>query len=470
MTKFDSSYHTGYHLMPASVDAQSNGEMLAMKYEKNPRSKWFTREMRDSVTKFYYPDRTLLRSTYGVLKSGIFDVAPDSVFDYAVLTNPKVYADLGYRYAMISPPHMGYRKVPLRNPHLRLFADSGGFQIRQGVTDFVDPDTLIDFYNESTDVGIGLDVPMHPLLYDDFLARMAHVASRNNKYIKAGLNEHVSLYDLNHGMDIKDRKVFLDVTEQYEPNDGIALAGTSSKARGEYGVSAHIVNGVVGIAYVLARSKGRYKTAHILGTTTPFYMFVFHYMTKVGFFPHITSDSSTYAQAAMMNTQMTSVPGHSVLYRNTLPKGDVLWQTPCPCPICSLAKYSHHLVVNARANIVHGLYHFAYLDAIISTATEDFIAGRMKMSELEKLISPPTFNHQHFKGLMAFLQDLGTMPFGKAYKKNERFIDAMLGKNTKKSLFGGKGKKAAAAPHEDRVRTDKVLASYEKWQKKKGIK
>jgi hypothetical protein len=442
---------------------------MAVKYQKNPKSKWMTKESRDGMHIFHYPDRTIFRSGYGSFRSGIFDQAPDEILDYAPLNNPQLYSDIGYRYAMISPPHMQYRKVPLRNDHVRLFADSGGFQIRQGVTDFVDPDMLIDFYNASTDIGIGLDVPMHPLLYDDYLARMAHVCSLNNKYIKKGLTKDVALYDLNHGMDLKDRKICLDVTDQYEPNDGIALAGTSSKARGEYGVAAHIVNGVIGIAYVLARSKKRYRTAHILGTTTPFYMFVFHFMTKSGFFPHITSDSSTYAQAAMMNTHMTSVPGQSIMFRNTLPKGNVLYKSPCSCPVCSMVKYSQHLVINARANMIHGLYHFAFVDDMMSQLAEQLIAGQIKLSEVEAIVSPVQFKHQHFKGVMTFVQDLALMTFEKAYAKNRPFIEAMLGKDTKKGLFAGR-KASVSAPHGDRVRTDKILTSYEQWNKKRGNK
>ena len=466
-SRFDKSYHQGYHVMPAAVNFFANGESMGVKYETNPREKWLTKQSRDGVHIFYYPDRTIYRMSAGSSKSGILDVALDEVLDYAPLHNPSLYSEIGYRYAMISPPHMQFRKAPIRNNHLRIFADSGGFQIRQGVTDFVDPDMLIDFYNASTDIGIGLDVPMHPLLYDDFLARMAHVASRNNRYIKKGLSKEVALYDLNHGMDLKDRKVFLDVTEQYDPNDGIALAGTSSKARGEYGVAAHIVNGVVGIAYVLARSKNRYSTAHILGTTTPLYMFAFHFMTKTGFFPHITSDSSTYAQAAMMNTQLTSLPGHSIMYRNPLPKGDLLYKSPCGCPVCSMSKYAHHLFINARANMVHSLYHFAWMDSLISNLTDDFIAGKIKLQELEQVVSPPTFKHAHFKGVVHFLQDIAVMSFEKAYKKNQTFIEHLLGKTTGNSLFGNKGQKKISAPHGDRVRTDKILTSYEKWLDKR---
>lgn len=469
-SRFDASYYNGYHIMGAAVDFFHHGESMGVKYETNPREKWMTKHTRDGVHMYYYPDRTVYRSAAGASRSGIFDQPMDTMLDYAPLHNPKFYSDMGYKYAMISPPHMQFRKAPIRNDNLRLFADSGGFQIRQGVTDFVDPDMLIDFYNDTTDVGIGLDVPMHPLLYNTLLARMAHVCSRNNKYIKAGLNKGVALYDLNHGMDLKDRKVFLDVTEKYDPNDGIALAGTSSKARGEYGVAAHIVNGVVGIAYVLARSKGRYKTAHILGTTTPFYMFAFHFMTKTGFFPHITSDSSTYAQAAMMNTQLTSVPGQSIIYRNTLPKSDVLYSSPCSCPVCSMVKYSHHLVVNARANMVHSLYHFAYMDSLVSAMTDDFIAGKITMKDLEDVVSPVAFKHAHFKGTIHFLQDLVTMSFDKAYKKNQTFIEHLLGKDQDNSLFARmKGQKKVAAPHGDQVRTDKILTSYEKWLKKRGV-
>lgn len=465
---FDSSYFKGYHLMPAAVDSSfGNFESIGVKYESNPKSKWLTRDTKDGVHVYYYPDRTLYKSRPGSNHACVTDIALDAYLDYSTLTNPELYSNMGYRYAMISPHNMQFRKAPLRNPKLRLFADSGGFQIRQGITDFIDPESLVDFYNASTDIGVGLDVPMHPLLYSKYLERMSHVTSRNNKFIKAHLNNKVSLYDLNHGMNLKDRELFFNVTEQYAANDGIAMGGTSSKARGEYGVAAHLVNGVIGVAYVLARSKGRYRTAHVLGTTTPFYMFVFHLITKSGFFPHITSDSSTYAQASIMNTQLTSIPGQSTLYRNTLPKGDVLYRSPCSCPVCSMVGYSHHLVSNNRSNMVHNMYHYAYLNDLIADLADQWLAGSIPIAALGAIVSPSAFQPRHFHGVLKFLSDMFESNFNKAYRKNENFLAPMLGKHKQTSLFGVV--KTATAPHEDAVRTDKILTVYENWQSERGV-
>lgn len=457
--------HVGYDIMPAAVDFFATYETLGVRYVTNPRSKWMTREKKDGIHIFHYPDRTLYRSKPGINTASIQEESMDAYLDYSVLSHPEMYRKIGYRYVMISPPHMQFRKAPIRNEHLSLFADSGGFQIRQGVTEFVDPEVLVDFYNASTDIGIGLDVPMHPLLYDKYLARMSHVASMNNRYIKERLNKNVSLYDLNHGMDLRDRKTFMDVTMQYEPMDGIALAGTSSKARGEYGVAAHIINGIVGICYVLARSKGRYRTAHILGTTTPFYMFAFHLLTKGGFFPHITSDSSTYAQAAMMNTQLTSVPGQSVLYRNTLPKGNILYRSPCACPVCSMVSYTQHLFINARANMIHSLYHYAYLNDLTEDLADQVLKGTITDKALEAIIAPAQFNHRHFSGIMAFMRDLISSNFKEAHKKNADFLEPMARKGNQNSLFGGTRKHNA--PHGDEPRTDRILKSYEDWHKQR---
>src|SRR5882672_10224435 len=197
--RFDNSYHSGYHVMPAAVDFLETFETLGVKFQKNPKSKWLTKEVKDGIHIFHYPDRTIYRMKPGANHACIPEDMLDSYLDYSVLSNPEVYKNMGYRYAMISPPHMGYKKAAIKNPYIRLFADSGGFQIRQGVTDFVDPDVLVDFYNASTDVGIGLDVPMPAALYPKYLERMSHVTSRNNKYIKDRLTSGVSLYDLNHG-------------------------------------------------------------------------------------------------------------------------------------------------------------------------------------------------------------------------------------------------------------------------------
>jgi hypothetical protein len=458
----------GYDLVPAAVDSFHTYATLAVKLIKNKRSLWFTRGLKDGIHSYHYPDRTVYRMCQGKSTTGISPEIMDMYLDFSILSNPELYKNLGYRYVMISPPHMGFRKSPIRTPHLKIFADSGGFQIRQGITDFVDPDVLADFYNASTDIGIGLDIPMHPLLYDKYLARMSHVASKNNKYIKSKLDPGIKLYDLNHGMDLKDRKIFFDVTEQYEPQDGIALAGTSSKARGEYGVAAHIVNGVIGISYILARSKGRYRSAHILGTTTTFYMFVFHLITKSGFFPHITSDSSTYIQASSMNTMLCGRPGQSLIYRNVLPKDNVLYRCPCTCPVCAMVVYAHHIHVDGKANQIHGLYHFEYVNQTIEAIVDDFIAGRVTVKQIMPIVAPSAFQPRHFIGVMQFLQDMFEGGFGKAYKKNLPFINDMLGKDNRGSLFKNYTKKVSA-PHGDDVRTDRILKSYEDWQKKRGV-
>jgi hypothetical protein len=203
-------------------------------------------------------------------------------------------------------------------------------------------------------------------------------------------------------------------------------------------------------------------------------MFVFHLMTKSGFFPHITSDSSTYAQSAIMNTQMTSVPGQSILYRNTMPKGKVLYRSPCTCPACSMVGYTHHLVVNARANMVHALHHFAYMNGLIEDLADHWLEGTMKPHEIEKIVSPPQFHHKHFRGTMNFLSDLFEMGFAKARKKNEDFIEPMLGRKKQKSLFGLADKPKLIAgelkPWQDAKRNDAILTRYETWLSERGIK
>ncbi|QDH83434.1 tRNA guanine transglycosylase [Achromobacter phage Motura] len=459
--------HVGYDLMPAAVDFFDTFESVGVKYGNNKQSKWWTRDLRDGVHVFYLPDRTLYRGRAGATQSCIASVEVDEFLEYSLLSNPELYSSWGLRYAMISPPHMGFKPAPVRNPHIRLFADSGGFQIRQGVTDFIDPNTLVDFYNKTTDIGIGLDVPMHPLLYPKMLQRMAHVTCMNGEYIKKQLNPGVMLYDLNHGMDLVDRKAFLDVTEKYEPLDGISLAGTSSNARGEYGVSAHIVNGVVGIAYVLARSAKRYRTAHILGTTTPFYMFVFNVMTRGKFFPHITSDSSTYAQAAIMNTHLMGIPGINMLRRNPMPKTD-LSTLPCSCPICHMTKYTQSYVINNRSNMIHSIWYYVQMMRYTEHLADEFLAGRTKDLEILKVLGPSTFSPVHMKGTMRFLRDLIEHGYNKAYANSKDFIHSMLGKKTTTNLFGGE--RSAGVLHGDAERTDRILTSYETYHKKTGVK
>jgi len=112
--------------------------------------------------------------------------------------------------------------------------------------------------------------------------------------------------------------------------------------------------------------------------------------------------------------------------------------------------------------MIHSLYHYAYLNDLLSDVADQWLAGTIKRSEVEKLVSPPAFSHRYFTGLLQFLSDLFDSGFQKAYKKNEDFIQPILGKSKQNSLFGTQ--KKADAPHKDEERTNRILTVYEKWQ------
>jgi hypothetical protein len=455
----------GYDIIPASVDTLNAYETLGVKFINNKRDLWYTRSNIDGIQRYFYPDRTIYKLLPGVVSTSIPHESLDMYLDYSPLGNPELFKKCGYRYMMVSAPHMNFLKTPLRNNHLQIFSDSGGFQMKTGVSDFIDPDKLIDFYNYSVDIGIGLDVPMNPLLYPTHLARMAHMSHRLGVYMKSKLK--IKLYDLNHGMDIKDRKIFLEVSDKYEPLDGIAIAGASSNARGEYKHAEHLVNGVVSIAYTLTYVKDRYKTAHMLGVTTTFYMFIFSLMTKSGFFPHITSDSSTYAQAGMMNTYLSSYD-KKLIVRPTLPKSNIEYRTTCQCPVCVMVGYKHALFICGKATMVHGMYHFAYVKSLVEDLAQQYLDGTIKIKDLIPLVSPSCFSTAHFTNIMKFLDDLFSKGFKIAYKNNQDFIRLMAGGSRRKSLFSSMSVKSKI-PAEEESTVNRILSSYESWMDSRGF-
>lgn len=460
----------GYDYMPAAVDFLYTYEVLGVKYEKNDASKVFTRALRDGIHVFYYPDRTIYRLRSGVSHAGIPDVALDEYIEYSPLSAPDMYENMGYRYMMISPPHMNFVPAPLRNGKVRIIADSGGFQLRRGVMDFIDPEMLVGFYNKTNDFGVGLDVPMNPRLFDTRLRRMANVTARNGVYIKKNMIPGVKLYDLNHGTTLEHRRAYMEITNKYDALDGLAIGGTSSNVLGESTVAAHLIRGMVGICDILDKTRDRYHTAHILGTTTPFYMFFMNAITSGGFFPHMTSDSSTYAQSGIMNRQVMSYPGSSVLFNNQLPKDGIFYQLACSCPACSMVRYSPNFVINARANMMHALHYYAYMQRVTKELADSWIRGDMSEKALEPLVIPSSFDHRQFKGFLRFLKDLLNHGFDKAYTKNAGFLKSFvpIPAATRGHLFSKKTQEDLVDP-KDAARTDSILSNYEKWQDDHGI-
>lgn len=461
---------TGYDYMPAAVDFLYTYETLGVKYEKNPPEKVFTRALRDGIHIFYYPDRTMYRLRSGISHVGVLDTPVDEIIEYSPLSAPDMYEKMGYRYMMISPPHMNFIPSPLRNGKVRIVADSGGFQLRMGVMDFIDPEMLIGFYNKTNDFGVGLDVPMNPRLFDTRLQRMANVTARNGVYLKANAAPQVKIYDLNHGTTLQQRQNFMDVTNKYDPLDGLAIGGTSSNALGESSVSAHLIRGMVGISYALDRNRDRYHTAHVLGTTTPFYMFFMNAVTQGGFFPHMTSDSSTYAQSGIMNRQVISLPGGQVLLNNQLPKDSIFYQLPCSCPACSMVRYSPHFVINARANMMHALHYYSYMQRVTKELAASWIRGDMSEKTLEPLVIPSSFDHRQFKGFLRFLKDMLNHGFDASYKKNQNFLQSFvpIPAATRGHLFSKKTQEDMV-PKAEAARTDSIMSNYEKWQDQRGI-
>jgi queuine/archaeosine tRNA-ribosyltransferase len=461
---------TGYDWMGAAVDFLYSYESLGIRYEKNPSEKAFTRAIRDGIHIFYYPDRTIYRMRSGVNHAGIPDVPMDEVMEYSPLSAYDLYANLGLRYMMISPPHMNFTPSPLRNGKVRIIADSGGFQLRRGVMDFIDPQMLINFYNKTNDFGVGLDVPMNPRLFDTRLTRMANVTARNGSFLKANANKAVRIYDLNHGTTLEHRRSYMEVTNKYAPLDGLAIGGTSSNVLGESTVAAHLIRGMVSVCYIIDKTRDRYHTAHILGTTTPFWMFFMNAVTAGGFYPHLTSDSSTWAQSGIMNRQVMSTPGGTVLFNNQLPKDGIFYQNACSCPACNMVRYSPNFVINARANMMHALHYYAYLQRVTRELAEAWIRGDMSEKALEPLVIPSAFDHRQFRGFLRFLKDLLNYGFDKAYAKNSGFLQSFvpIPAATRGHLFTKKTQADMVDP-KDAARTDSILASYEKWQDEHGI-
>src|SRR6185437_2940998 len=111
----------------------------------------------------------------------------------------------GFNYMMVTPERLATSDYVRRNGVVGLFSDSGGFQMSKGVTDWIDPAELSEFYRKKIDFGIGLDVPLpRHMQSTDWFIRMSRIQCANNKYIANKLKGSAcELYDVSHGLTLE---------------------------------------------------------------------------------------------------------------------------------------------------------------------------------------------------------------------------------------------------------------------------
>lgn len=459
-----------FEYVPAAITNRSPLTYLGVRYETNGKDKVWKRTRFNGVTTSYYPDRTVVQGSAIQAFNGLSDVQLDEFMVLCPSSNPSVLADAGFNYGMASPLHVSARTETRRNKQVKLFSDSGGFQLISGASDWIDMDKLIEFYNRSIDYGIGLDIPTKAFLQDKYLMRMCKVMLANNDYLRGNAVPEVSIYDVSHGNTLKRRQDFLTQVLAHKKKvklkgGGLAVGGIAQNAVGST-ITKTTVNGVVNLTWTLLASKGQYERYHVLGTTNPFFQFLYHVLLFHKAAPHITADSTSWVLPAASNQVVTSkLEANHKLTTTVIPKDQKSFTLNCNCPICSMVKYGRELHVNYLSNTIHSLYVIGNQRVRIEEAAMEYLEGSksLDIALTEVLGSVSKVEMMTYITCIKFAVDASVKGFDKAFKEYGPAFHSMLRKDKAGGLFAQAATKGQA---EDGKRLDSILTAYEEFHKK----
>lgn len=460
-----------FEYVPAAISARSPNTFYAIKYEDNRNKPYLWKRVRyNGLTTHWVPDRTIYwgTSTKKVNCIGVDDF--DVMFAISPSTQPKILQNAGFRYAMSSPHHVSAETETRRNPYVRLFCDSGGFQLISGALDWVDMDELASTYNRCIDYGIGLDIPVPGPLQPKYLMRMCEVMLKNNKYIRSQLKEGVEVYDVSHGRTLKLRQEFLSRVMAQKKKDkleggGLAIGGIAQNFQ-DGGQGQTIINGTVNMVYAMLASKDVYERYHVLGTTGGFFQLMYHLILEHVKDIQITADSTSYIMPATYNLLVTNKLVEHALLSQELPRGLHSITSPCSCPICHHIKYTREFHLSTMANVAHGWHVMAYQRDRIEETARDFLDGRIGLAQAVNTCTADTSSMSKlYLAAAHFVLDAVRKGFKTATEKHGASLRSFMRDGVSKgSLFSGKTKEQK---HEREDRLDSILTRYEEFHSKR---
>lgn len=451
-----------FEYVPAAITASRAHSYLAVNYGNNyespdlwKRSRW------NGVLTEQYPDRTLHFGTCSTSRNGILPHEADRLLLTSVSSQFSSLREMGYTFAMVSPLHVSKTSRTVRNPHVKLISDSGGFQLYSGASDYVNPEELAHLYNDTVDFGVGLDIPVFG--YEHLLPRMIEIMLKNNKVIRRNLLPSVQLYDVCHGATLEERKAFLDrLLKEKEHGPRLAIGGIAQNNRNG-GAGVTTVTGVINLLYTLDRTKGRYESYHVLGTTQLFWLMMYAVLIEL-MDVHLTADSTSYRLSTINNMlTCTRMEDKDIRLRAaTLPKARVPHTNICACPYCASVKYPLHYVFTPQTNEMHSLQVMQNQWRLVRGEVKEFLAGRITAHALVKMVVQAESNRPYVAAL-EFAVDAAKQGFAKAYEKHRTTLESHTRGGGNSSLFGKNDKSADWKKAEARLRG--IFDKYEEMHK-----
>lgn len=392
------------HYVPAGVE-QNSGYNAQLSYKLVPSKNEST-----GFGKKYKRWNTHDRIVTQVASSSAGGVFTKVTGDVAVPISSALFMkSCGITKILANPVEKRYYGASFKHSKIESIVDSGGFQMLSGVTDFVNPDDVIERYNECADVGMPLDLPVRSAYESTYWDSVSRLIKANDEYIEPKLKT-AKLALISHGTSLELRKRRLDILDRKA--EVVAIAGLNIQPLpGQDGA----INNIQNLMYVVNRYRSTARYFHVLGVTSKYWMFIYALLSESGYVKEIGADSVSHRLSALTGLYET------VDYKAiSVPKNQKFWQPiQCGCPVCvtvsdirllnnAVALESHNLWIRVQQTKFAQTLAKAYLEKQVTTSEiYEFLGSAMsinadkykfdymvkyvtKIIDMDKFFMPPT--------------------------------------------------------------------------------
>lgn len=449
-------YHQGRaRLVPAGQESLNGHQTVAVTFEHNAEvSSHLRRNPR--ALELRLADRTIRIAGRNAKNNVLFNTDADVLVSTKRDINQ--YRDLNTDMLLFNPIHStaSLNTVPYKDNGIDVLVDSGGFQLVQGTTDFVDPLTTQAFYNKHATIGVGLDFPA-PLFVDTVLYKEnCHLQALNNEVIRAGLKPSVSLAPVVHGSTVKTRLHCL--SKVYEPKRDLAICVSGLVSRTSDSLERS-KNQFACLASVLHRTRKDVLYYHLLGATSSVMLALMSFLAHTKYVISIGGDSVSHRQSAIGGNYVTYSHFKRVPSLKQPKISQVSANLPCPCPIC-VAVGDARVLRDFRMSEIHHLYQSVTSKTAIDRTVYSYIHGKVSRTEmLDFVIGPETGRHFTANLMFDYFEKVVT----DGYDKTPRLVPPE-GFKTSSSLFDG-AEASGSSQRDTLARYRKIHATYAKYHK-----
>ncbi len=297
------------------------------------------------------------------------------VFDVFDMRNNHIY-EMDYfmsNYMKSSDSDYSFKNTK-KNPNITLLSDSGGFQIIEGRTDFIDPVDVAHWYDKNTHAGMVLDIPSSRIREKDILKRTARIQRLNNE-LMLNVCKKAELINIVHGSSLDNRLYYHEQTK----NDKIPRIAIG-------GMKNYPIHEIIYTTLSIFKEDSSYKQYHILGITRQATLLALAYASLVPGL-NITTDSSSHVQTAKSGTYFLHTPKLTQLILNSKSVDSEDWILPCQCPVCSIMKYANVMSKNVSwVTSLYALHNAFVINKFCKYAVECARQGRDTMNPLASLV------------------------------------------------------------------------------------